>query len=224
MTSPNVVLDVRALKSASRVVSRVVNRPALWGPCVESDGTVTATDGHMLATFPPCAHPVHDWPCVASPNGGKIGERGVILAPEAVASALALAKVHSKDAAGLSGKVALTVAEGGGVEINAGRGGRIQAPTIDFPYPNWRAVLPKGEPEPVERIAFSVEYLKAVLTAFEDAGHETVSMTFRGPLSAVSIEPNGPLRESDTRLGRRSRRTGSPPLPMSGLIMPCRMG
>jgi len=102
------------------------DRPVLSGIFCQSDGTLTATNGHSLGT---------ETGAVTWPDGPREGEEGVILAlPK---GHVAMARKARKQGDLLTVTIDGTRATWQGAAI---------APVIDGPYPNWRHVMPPTDP------------------------------------------------------------------------------
>lgn len=178
-------------------------RPALNGVRVTHEEMV-ATDGHILIRVPRTALRHEDFPAA------KAGATEPFDSPVTIpAKPLLEAAKATPKRANIPVLACVAVEANGHPEMVSLRATDLDREHVAVVrdlgiYPDWRKVIPTGEP--VFRIGLTVSVLQKLLKAFQAAGVEHVRVEFRSPVGAVV------LAGQSTELGE-----------VSGLIMPARV-
>ena len=206
-----IIVRGSALAAAAKCTSEEPARPQLQGVWVGADGTIAATDGHVLLEIKPEASAkgnAEEWPKHASGPGEAFPAEGVVIPRTLAEGARGLApKKHA--AALLVDRVALYLrgkgasVEAWGTDLDTARS--LASRPIEGPWPDYKRVIPREDQAPVLRIAFNPKKLRQVLAAMESAGVPGgeqcvgVVMEFHGPLKACVIR--GATLEGQAVLG-----------------------
>lgn len=149
MTQVHTLHPARLLRLAA-LVSTEESRPSLHGVYFAPDGSMVATNGHVMGIY------ARSHNC---PSGSyEVSKNAARFLAKIVKTAKLLG--FEEDEALTEANVALPVTHEVGKGINvAWNGASVFLPEIKGPYPNYLLICPRDEPSPVSGIAYSQKVL-----------------------------------------------------------------
>lgn len=192
------ILSATALAAAALCTSTEKARPQLNGVHVDGNGTIRATNGHILlqvAPFPDHDKALAEYPAPPNGHGVHFSGEGFIMPRAAALAASKLAPKKGHEA--LRNRVVAILHEGSAesfaTDLYAHKSESF--PPVEGSYPRVEQVIPKSDP--ILSVWVSPENLRTVLDAMLKAGigqshAPSVRMDFRSQLGAIVLTGTTP--------------------------------